>query len=204
MELQDMISAMVKRVREIFTFFMLAIISKAIGSDTKPYSRRSEAADQNECLSWRLAVEANNLGGWRTVPLPCHRYIETYMIGGQYEQDVKYVVEQIKSYVAGVVVGGDGMDAWILDVDDTCLSNIVYYKEKKYGCEPFDPWGFKAWAKKGVCQAVPAVLGLFTKLVDSGFKVFLITGRDQETLAPPTIANLHNLGFIGYEKVIFR
>ncbi|XWS22060.1 hypothetical protein CRYUN_Cryun29cG0002200 [Craigia yunnanensis] len=201
---QNMISAMVKQVRDIFTFFFLAIFSKAIG--TKPYSRTSAQAKScsNECLSWRLAVEANNVRGWRTVPDHCHRYIETYMIGGQYEQDVNYIVEQIESYVTDLVVGGDGMDAWILDVDDTCLSNIVYYKGKKYGCDPFDPSGFKAWAMKGGCPAIPAILRLFTKLIDSGFKVFLVTGRDEETLAPATTANLHNQGFIGYERLIFR
>lgn len=118
-----MISAMVKWVREILTFFILAITtsnSKAIESE-------------KEWLSWRLAVETNNLRGWRTVPLDCLGYIESYMMGGQYEKDVKYTVEQIKSYAADVVVSGDGMDAWILDVDDTCLSNILYYKGKKYG-----------------------------------------------------------------------
>ncbi|KAK6255616.1 Acid phosphatase [Theobroma cacao] len=201
---RHMISAMVKRVREIFIFFFLAMLSKAIG--TKPFWRTREPADgnSNDCLSWRLAVEANNVHGWRTVPTHCQHYIETYMIGGQYELDMNYIAEQIKSYVTDLVVSGDGMDAWILDVDDTCLSNIFYYQGKKYGCDPYDPSGFKAWAMMGACPAIPAVLGLFTKLVDSGFKVFLVTGRDEETLAPATIANLHNQGFIGYERLIFR
>ncbi|XP_022734777.1 acid phosphatase 1-like [Durio zibethinus] len=201
---QNMIIVMVNWVRETFIFFILAIFSKAIG--TNAYSRRSAPADSvpNECLSWRMAVETNNVRGWRTVPTHCLGYIETYMIGGQYEQDVNYIVEQIESYVRDLVVGGDGMDAWILDVDDTCISNIFYYKGKKYGCDPYDPSAFKAWAMKGGCPAIPAVLGLFTKLIDSGFKVFLLTGRDEETLAPSTIANLHNQGFVGYERVIFR
>ncbi|OMO86293.1 Acid phosphatase (Class B), partial [Corchorus olitorius] len=194
---------MVKWVREIVLLFFLAILSKAMG--TKPFSRMSGPIDQSskDCLSWRLAVEANNLRGWRTVPTHCLRYIETYMIGGQYEQDINYVVEQIESYISDVVVSEDGMDAWILDVDDTCLSNLFFYKGKKYGCDPYDPLGFKAWAMKGGCPAIPAILGLFTKLVERGFKVFLVTGRDDETLGPPTIANLHNQGFIGYERVIF-
>lgn len=71
--------------------------------------------------------------GWRTVPVHCLEYIGTYMIGGQYEQDVNYIVGQIESYVTDLVVSDDGMDAWVLDVDDTCLSNIFYYKGKKYG-----------------------------------------------------------------------
>ncbi|KAK8631273.1 hypothetical protein V6N13_080028 [Hibiscus sabdariffa] len=202
MELR-VISGMVKRVREMFLFFFLAIFSKAIG--TKPFWRTRWAADRsNECLTWQLAVEANNVRGWRTVPAHCLHHIETYMTGGQYEQDINYIVEQIENYVTQVTLDEDGMDAWILDVDDTCLSNIFYYQRKKYGCEPYDPWGFKTYVMRAECPAIPAVLGLFQKLVDTGFKVFLITGRDEETLATATIDNLHTQGFIGYERVIFR
>ncbi|KAE8703182.1 Acid phosphatase 1, putative isoform 3 [Hibiscus syriacus] len=166
---------MVKWMREIFIFFFLAIFSKAIGS--YPFWRTRRATDRlNERLTWQLAVEANKVRGWRTVPAHCLHHIETYMTGGQYEQDVNYVVEQIQNYVAEVTVDEDAMDAWILD----------------------------AWAMKAECPEIPALLGLFQKLVDSGFKVFLITGRDEETLATATIDNLHSQGFMGYKRVIFR
>ncbi|TYI91576.1 hypothetical protein E1A91_D02G003000v1 [Gossypium mustelinum] len=203
MELRT-ISAMAKRVNEIIIFVFVALFSKAIGA--KPYWRTRWPIDRvsTECLTWQLAVEANNVRGWRIVPAHCLSHIEAYMTGGQYEQDVDYIVEQIESYVSEIVVGEDGMDAWILDIDDTCLSNVIYYKKKKYGCEPYDPMAFKAWAMKGECPAIPGVLGLFSKLVKNGFKVFLITGRDEETLAPSTIANLHDQGFIGYERLTFR
>ena len=57
---------------------------------------------------------------------------------------------------------------------------------------------------KGGCPAISAVLGLFDKLVESGFKVILLTGRDEETLGQVTVDNLHNQGFIGYERLILR
>ncbi|XP_058111105.1 acid phosphatase 1-like [Magnolia sinica] len=41
-------------------------------------------------------------------------------------------------------------------------------------------------------------------LIDGGYKVILLTGRDEETLGAPTIENLHNQGFVGYERVILR
>lgn len=56
----------------------------------------------------------------------------------------------------------------------------------------------------GECPAIPAILGLFSNLVNSGFKVFLLTGRDEERLGQVTIANLHNQGFVGYERLILR
>ncbi|KAJ6407643.1 hypothetical protein OIU84_011015 [Salix udensis] len=157
-------------------------------------------------LSWRLAVEANNARGWRTVPSQCLSYVEAYMLGGQYDRDLDLIVDQILSYINEIVPSSDdgAMDAWILDVDDTCISNLVYYRGKRFGCDPFDPAGFKAWALKGGCPAIPAVLGLFKYLVRNGFKVFLITGRDQETLGQATTDNLRNQGFIGYERLIFK
>lgn len=71
-------------------------------------------------------------------------------------------------------------------------------------CEPFDPLGFKAWALNGGCPAIPDVLRLFNKLVQTGFKVFLVTGRDEETLGQATIENLHDQGYFGYERLILR
>ncbi|XAR68694.1 Acid phosphatase [Bertholletia excelsa] len=156
------------------------------------------------CLSWRLAVEANNVGAWRTVPTQCLRQVGAYMTGGQYDRDVSFVMDRINSYIDTINISRDGFDAWILDVDDTCISNLRYYRGKRFGCDPYDPEGFKTWAQRGECPAIPAVLKLFNKLVDSGFKVFLVTGRDEATLGQVTLDNLHNQGFDGYERLILR
>lgn len=129
------------------------------------------------------------------------------MTGGQYERDVGVIVDSICSYIESIALvpgSGDGLDAWILDVDDTCISNLMYYSGKRYGCEPFDPQGFKAWALSGRCTAVPGVLRLFLKLIAAGFKVFLITGRDEETLGQATALNLQAQGFFAYHRLILR
>lgn len=134
-----MISAMVQRIREVFAFLFLALVSKANG--VKPLISRGgvglpfeeAAAGEAYCLSWRLAAETNNMRGWRTVPSKCLCHVENYMIGGQYAKDVEFIMEQIMSYVSGIVLSGDGLDAWIFDVDDTCISNLHYYKGKRYG-----------------------------------------------------------------------
>ncbi|KAF5750719.1 acid phosphatase 1-like [Tripterygium wilfordii] len=202
-----MITEMVQRLREMLLFFLLAVFSKATGA--KPFWRYSVppgGAQDNAsyCLSWRLAVEANNMRPWRTVPRQCLHHLETYMICGQYARDVDLIVEQILTYINELVLTGDGKDAWILDVDDTCISNVFYYRGKRFGCDPYDPAGFKAWALRGDCPAIPAILVLFNKLVEDGFKVFLLTGRDEETLGQATFDNLHTQGFIGYERLIMR
>ncbi|KAA8517562.1 hypothetical protein F0562_017808 [Nyssa sinensis] len=198
-----MISAMMQRIREVIVFLFLALFSKAIS--TKPYSRPNNPLDgASYCLSWRMAVEANNIRAWRTVPTQCLRHIEFYMIRGQYDRDLDLIVDHIISYIDSIAVSDDGLDAWILDVDDTCISNIFYYKGKRYGCDPYDPDGFKTWAHQGGCPAIPAVLRLFNKLIESRFKVFLVTGRNEETLGEATLDNLNNEGFIGYERLILR
>ncbi|XP_031247492.1 acid phosphatase 1 [Pistacia vera] len=200
-----LLKAMMQPVKELLLFLLLAIFTKATGM-RPPHSRSASDSQQSIsfCLSWRLAVEANNVRAWRTVPTQCLRYIETYMIGGQYDRDVELIVEQILSYVNEIVVSDDGMDAWILDVDDTCISNVFYYRGKRYGCDPYDPSGFKAWALKGGCPSIPAMLVLFSKLVEGGFKIILVTGRDEATFGEVTRENLRNQGFSGYEKLIMR
>lgn len=71
-------------------------------------------------------------------------------------------------------------------------------------CDPFDSAIFKAWIMKGMCPANPAVQRLFNELIERGFKVFLLTGRDEATLGEITIGNLRNEGFIGYQRLILR
>lgn len=52
-------------------------------------------------------------------------------------------------------------------------------------------------------MAIPEMVGLFTKLVERGFKVFLLTGRDEKVMRP-TEDNLYLQGFIGYESLLMR
>jgi len=68
----------------------------------------------------------------------------------------------------------------------------------------YDPSAFKVWASKEACQGIPPVLGLFMALLDKGFKVFLLSGRDEETLGPCTAGNLEAEGFSGCERLIMR
>ncbi|KAF8402457.1 hypothetical protein HHK36_010541 [Tetracentron sinense] len=196
-------SSMMRVQWKVLLFMFLVIFSKAISD--KLESRTSVPHDSpSYCLGWRVAVETNNVHGWRTVPSQCLLYVENYMLGGQYERDLDVIMEQISCYLKDIVLANDGMDAWILDVDDTCISNLYYYRGKRYGCDPYDPVGFKTWAMRGGSPAIPAVLGLFEKLIEGGFKVLLVTGREEETLGQATLDNLYNQGFIGYERLILR
>ncbi|XP_058743271.1 acid phosphatase 1-like isoform X2 [Vicia villosa] len=168
-------------------------------------SSSSEVDDERYGLSWRLAVESNNnVRPWKTVPARCYKHVENYILDGQYELDMNIIVDEIIFYAKSQIPVPSNKDAWILDVDDTCISNIPYYKNKRFGCEPFDSTMFKAWINKGMCPANPVVLRLFKTLIQKGFKVFLLTGRYEGTLAKITMDNLHSQGFIGYQRLILR
>ncbi|XP_027335792.1 acid phosphatase 1-like [Abrus precatorius] len=189
------------------TYLLALLVNKLmtmIGNPKQSPASESEEDNERYGLSWRLAVEANNVRPWRTVPPQCFNHIHNYMSGGQYHHDLKLIVDHILFYASDIPLSHDGFDAWILDVDDTCISNISYYQAKRFGCDPFDSTIFKAWIMKGMCPANPVVLGLFNALKERGFKVFLLTGRDAATLGKITTDNLHTQGFIGYERLIMR
>ena len=96
-----------------------------------------QAPEDAGCLSWRVMVEANNARGWRTVPEQCVGYVKGYMTRGQYLRDLAGVMEQASAYVDQAAdADADGLDAWVFDIDDTCLSNLLYYEGKQFGYIP--------------------------------------------------------------------
>lgn len=80
-----------------------------------------------DCLSWRLAVETDNLQHWTTVPEACTDYVGHYMLGKQYRQDCDFVAAEAYKYAKGLNLTGDGKDIWVFDIDETTLSNLPYY-----------------------------------------------------------------------------
>lgn len=115
---------------ELLLLMFISMFSKTNGG--KP-SSWFVPVENGYCMSWRVAVEAYNERAWRAVPVQCLRYVENYMLGGQYDQDINMVVEQIYNYLRDVAPAADGKDAWILDIDETCLSNLFYYQGKRFG-----------------------------------------------------------------------
>lgn len=86
-----------------------------------------------QCTSWRFAVEANNLGPWKSIPIECIDYVKDYMTGRAYVVDLETVSNEAASFAKSVELGEDGMDVWVFDVDETLLSNFPYYVEHGYG-----------------------------------------------------------------------
>ncbi|XP_068651173.1 acid phosphatase 1-like [Aristolochia californica] len=155
------------------------------------------------CTSWRVAVEANNLSPWKTIPLECAEYVKDYMTGRGYSWDSELVAEEAGVYARSVELSGDGKDVWIFDVDETLLSNLPYYAERGFGLELFDKHEFDKWVDKAVAPAIESSRKLYEQIQNLGFKVFLLTGRS-ENHRSITEVNLLNAGFQNWDKLILR
>ncbi|KDP22459.1 hypothetical protein JCGZ_26290 [Jatropha curcas] len=158
---------------------------------------------QLQCTSWRFAVEANNLNPWKTIPQDCAEYVRNYMMGRGYQVDLERVSNEAGVYAKSVQLNEDGKDAWVFDVDETLLSNLPYYTGHGYGLEIFDPLEFDKWVEKAMAPAIEPSLKLYKEILGLGFKVFLLTGRNEKQRSV-TEENLINAGFQNWDKLILR
>ncbi|GMQ08472.1 hypothetical protein CsSME_00052185 [Camellia sinensis var. sinensis] len=62
------------------------------------------------CLSWRLAVEMDNIRGWDLVPATCETYVGHYMLGHQYRKDCNAAAYAALVYAKSLKLAGDGKD----------------------------------------------------------------------------------------------
>ncbi|XXG43043.1 hypothetical protein AAC387_Pa01g3168 [Persea americana] len=155
------------------------------------------------CTAWRFAVEANNVSPWKKIPLECSDYVKNYMMNKGYALDLEMVANEAGFLARHVELGGDGMDVWIFDVDETLLSNLPYYAEHGFGLEIFNSNLFDKWVDMARAPAIESSLKLYKEVLDLGFKVFLLTGRSEGQRAV-TVDNLKNAGFENWDRLILR
>ncbi|KAL1125202.1 hypothetical protein V6Z11_A13G028000 [Gossypium hirsutum] len=155
------------------------------------------------CLSWRLAVETNNIIGWKTVPEECEEYVGHYMLRKQYRKDSRAVAKEAFLYAQSLKLAGDGKDIWIFYIDETTLSNSPYYAQHGFGAEPYNATLFDEWVMEGAAPALPESLLLYNKLLSLGIKVVFLTGR-QESQRNTTASNLKNVGYHTWDKLILK
>ncbi|KAL7584590.1 hypothetical protein Lser_V15G43657 [Lactuca serriola] len=155
------------------------------------------------CTGWRVAGEANNLSPWKTIPQECIDYVKDYMLSRSYEIDLQMVSNEAARFAKSIDLEGDGMDAWIFDIDETLLSNLPYYAEHGYGLEIFDHSQFDKWVLEGVAPTIEPSLKLYKEVLRLGFKIFLLTGRT-ENKRNITVNNLIEAGFHNWERLILR
>ncbi|CAM6099945.1 unnamed protein product [Calypogeia fissa] len=156
---------------------------------------------QRECSSFLINAEMNNIQGWLPPPR-CEGFIKSYMDDGQYEADVQVAVSAARSYLRSFT-HTDEMDAIVLDIDETALSNMPYYREHRYGVEKFQKSLFNQYVSKSEQPALMAVLSLYQELRQNGWSIIFITGRDEES-REATSKNLQNAGYDEWAELILR
>ncbi|XP_062154238.1 acid phosphatase 1-like [Alnus glutinosa] len=192
-------------------FFLATLIATSQGIShqihlLKPHSGASgHHIPGVSCLSWRLAVETNNIREWDLVPQACENYVGHYMLGHQYRKDCNAAAYAAYQYAKSLSLPKDGRSIWIFDIDETALSNLPYYAQpdNAFGAKEYNETSFEEWQKKGIAPAVPAVLYLYKKLISLGFKIVFLSGKS-ESLREITIKNLKNVGYQTWEKLILK
>lgn len=183
------------------------------------------------CLSWRLSVETGNLKGWKLVPQACKDYVAEYMVGGQHNADCQAATDAAYNYAKTLNLT-TGKEAWVFDIDQTSLSLLPYYarSDVQFGyiltnsvhftyvdvqvliisfelnCNraiKYNDTRFEEWLAGGTAPAVPAVLDLYTKLMELGIKIVFISGTS-ESQRNVRIANLKAAGYQTWEKLLLK
>uniref|UniRef100_A0A3Q7GVG1 Acid phosphatase n=2 Tax=Solanum lycopersicum TaxID=4081 RepID=A0A3Q7GVG1_SOLLC len=160
---------------------------------------------QLDCLSWRLAIETNNLQNWRSVPKECTNYLGHYMMGKQYRHDCEYVAKQAIEYAKSLKLSGDGKDVWVFDIDETTLSNSPYYarSDVAFGAKPYNATKFDAWIAEGKAPAIPSILKVYNTVLSLGIKPIFITGTKQN-FKQVRIVNLKEAGYANWAALILK
>ncbi|XP_004141163.1 acid phosphatase 1 [Cucumis sativus] len=187
----------------ILSFLLLLPLTAAVSSTQviKMYPKQHVVGAEPKCESWKFSIEVNNAGSWKSIPPTCIDFVKDYFNSGRYLADSRSVAAFSLNFARSVKVS-EG-DAWIFDVDETLLSNLPFYKDHEFGLQPYNDTSFFEWVKKGSAPALPASLTVYNWLKKLGFKIFILTGRD-ESLRAVTEQNLIDAGYSGWEKLILR
>jgi len=190
----------------VVSLFTSAFSDSILEYPSEIESRHKKAAEEDvnlHCTTWRFAAEMNNLAPWKTIPVECADYVKDYVMGKGYLTDLERVSEEALIFARSIEFSGDGKDIWIFDIDETLLSNLPYYIDHGFGLELFDHSEFDKWVERGVAPAIAPSLKLYQRVLDLGYKVFLLTGR-KESHRLVTVENLINAGFQNWDKLILR
>ncbi|GMN37119.1 hypothetical protein TIFTF001_006548 [Ficus carica] len=111
------------RIILLLYFSLALLVATAKGSEDSPTSITNQIhnlrprfaaggrhVDGLSCLSWRVAVETNNIIGWKTIPTACEGYVGHYMLGKEYRKDSQMVTDEAILYAKSLNISKDGED----------------------------------------------------------------------------------------------
>ncbi|KAG0461897.1 hypothetical protein HPP92_020373 [Vanilla planifolia] len=159
---------------------------------------------KNYCESWRLNVEIHNIRDFYAVPDECSNFVGKYMSSAQFKSDVHRTVDEASLFLTNSFsLAGDGLDAWVFDLDDTLLSTEPFYKQHHFGGDAANRTSLEEWMAKSKAPAVTDMVDFFHKLRSRGIAVFVVSWRP-EHLRSATVDNLIKEGYHGWTQLILR
>ena len=124
--------------------------------------------------------------------------VQQYYEGGQYDKDLKEIIEDAKDKFSKVEVKQNS--AVVFDVDDTVLLN--YEASKKMGFGYVKDISDK-WVSSAEVPAIPQVKDLYNYLLNKNIKIIFLTGRFHNEY-DYTYQNLLNEGYKEFDTLIVR
>ncbi len=128
------------------------------------------------------------------------KFDHNYIVSGQYELDIKAVVENAMDLIRKELSLSNFKSAVVIDIDETILSNYPYIL--KYGSLS-DLRHFSNWQKLSLCEPIKPVVEFYQWLVSNSVNVFFVTARPTD-LQTATLFNLEKYGINKWEQVFFR
>lgn len=124
--------------------------------------------------------------------------VKEYYSSGQYEKEIEKNVNDALLNLSQLEVSNNS--AFVFDVDETALSNMLYETKYDYG---FIPQYWDEWVESAVATAIPATKRFYDSLVSKNIKIIFITGRSVKSY-DKTYKNLVSQGYHKFDTLICK
>lgn len=126
--------------------------------------------------------------------------VSNYYISGGYDAELRGIIAPAIEYFKNTTANPN--DVFVFDVDETSLSNFEVFRASGY------KWNAELYDNQLKAESSPAinpVQELYNVLVNKGYKIFFITGRDNnEFNYKHTYGNLKKSGYAQIDSLILR
>jgi acid phosphatase len=124
--------------------------------------------------------------------------VTEYYEYGTWEKEIEGVIDEAMKKVRELRKGG--MSTAVFDIDETCMSNFVLFKELGF---VLTDSGWNAWTSAKMSTAIPPVKKLYDYLIAENYRIIFLTGRD-ESIYRATYNNLIKEGYTKFDTLICK
>lgn len=125
--------------------------------------------------------------------------VDRYAESGRYQTDLANVGRRAAAWITHRSATG-GKLAIVLDIDETCLSNLRHMREQDWG---YHQQRWSEWVAEADAPAIEPVRTVYQTARANGVAVFFLTGR-RESERAATARNLRRMGFDEWQGLIAK